>query len=581
MSRAVARHAGGGSSWQLRAPVDGWVERNTLLLVVKAFPLRWAPLVAYRQLGWAWHALRERRLRRAPARRGWRAAAAAARCCASAAGCAARAVVPIEPWCPAGRSRLARATVKPVRPAPRRVSAAARHRRRRDGGLQSQSLQGMLGPGPPPRRPPLGRLQAAPGRLGRWRCRASRSCGGSPPRRGPDAPGRCPHRRRPVALPGLLDQLPPRVSRWCSPVWTAVRRVAASWRILRVALDATVGLLAYRLARREAPERYALLAWLAAAGAMAFPTGPGPNPPALALALGAAAARPPEPARGRRAGRPGDPLPAGDRRWRRSPAWRWRAPRPPRPGRGVALGVGALTLAPFFVVDPAAMVSDTIGFLGIQHLQHLPFPLAFHGPLRPSKLIEFYMPLILVAGIGVWVLAAGLAAVRAGPGSSPTRRRRSAHAVDGSPLRPGGARPGAADGRGRRLPAGPYRRVPPDSPDRRAGGAAGRCRGPRASRRAAIAPLVAARSDRAARAGPAGRAGAAPTRPGRRARARGRRRADQPRRGASADAACWRDVQRPDRARRADLRGRPAPRPGAGRRSAAVRDPRPAQRHPL
>lgn len=60
---AVARHAGGGSAWQLPRPADAWVERNTLLLVAKAFPLRWAPHVAYRQLGWAWHALRERRLR--------------------------------------------------------------------------------------------------------------------------------------------------------------------------------------------------------------------------------------------------------------------------------------------------------------------------------------------------------------------------------------------------------------------------------------------------------------------------------------------------------------------------------------
>ena len=33
------------------------------MLVAKAFPLRWMHLVAYRQLGWAWHALRERRLR--------------------------------------------------------------------------------------------------------------------------------------------------------------------------------------------------------------------------------------------------------------------------------------------------------------------------------------------------------------------------------------------------------------------------------------------------------------------------------------------------------------------------------------
>jgi GT2 family glycosyltransferase len=60
---AVARHAGGGSSWQLARTVPGWVERNTLLLVLRYFPARWAPLVLYRQLGWAWHALRERRLR--------------------------------------------------------------------------------------------------------------------------------------------------------------------------------------------------------------------------------------------------------------------------------------------------------------------------------------------------------------------------------------------------------------------------------------------------------------------------------------------------------------------------------------
>ena len=60
---AVARHAGGGSSGGLARSPAGWVERNTLLLVAKAFPLRWAPLVAYRQLAWAWHALRRRRLR--------------------------------------------------------------------------------------------------------------------------------------------------------------------------------------------------------------------------------------------------------------------------------------------------------------------------------------------------------------------------------------------------------------------------------------------------------------------------------------------------------------------------------------
>jgi GT2 family glycosyltransferase len=60
---AIALHARRGSSGQLKAGVEHWVERNTLLIVAKAFPARWLPLVAYRQLGWAWHALRERQLR--------------------------------------------------------------------------------------------------------------------------------------------------------------------------------------------------------------------------------------------------------------------------------------------------------------------------------------------------------------------------------------------------------------------------------------------------------------------------------------------------------------------------------------
>jgi GT2 family glycosyltransferase len=60
---AVAHHAGEGSSPQLRGGHTRLVERNTLLLVTKGFPARWLPLVAYRQLAWAWHALREGRLR--------------------------------------------------------------------------------------------------------------------------------------------------------------------------------------------------------------------------------------------------------------------------------------------------------------------------------------------------------------------------------------------------------------------------------------------------------------------------------------------------------------------------------------
>ena len=59
----VALHAGGGSSWQLDPPVEHWVQRNTLLIVAKYFSPRWLPLVAYRQLGWARHALRTGQLK--------------------------------------------------------------------------------------------------------------------------------------------------------------------------------------------------------------------------------------------------------------------------------------------------------------------------------------------------------------------------------------------------------------------------------------------------------------------------------------------------------------------------------------
>ena len=59
----VARHAGQSASAALPGGHEFLATRNTVLLVAKAFPARWLPLVAYRQLAWAWHALREQRLR--------------------------------------------------------------------------------------------------------------------------------------------------------------------------------------------------------------------------------------------------------------------------------------------------------------------------------------------------------------------------------------------------------------------------------------------------------------------------------------------------------------------------------------
>jgi GT2 family glycosyltransferase len=59
---AVALHAGEGSSHQLAGAHHYLVQRNTVLLMGKAFPLRWLPLVVYRQLSWLREAVGHARL---------------------------------------------------------------------------------------------------------------------------------------------------------------------------------------------------------------------------------------------------------------------------------------------------------------------------------------------------------------------------------------------------------------------------------------------------------------------------------------------------------------------------------------
>ena len=172
-----------------------------------------------------------------------------------------------------------------------------------------------------------------------------------------------------------------------------------AWRVVAVATDAAVALLAYRLAQRRAPEVYALGAWLAVAGVMAFPMLPGPNPPALLLAFAALmAAR-------RRPGLAG--VLAGlavlfrvELGVAAIAGVLLSAPRGRRArALGPAVAAAVISLVPFLVVAPRAMWHDLVGFYGIQHLQRLPFPIGFDGPWRPSKLIEFYIPLILIAGL--------------------------------------------------------------------------------------------------------------------------------------------------------------------------------------
>src|SRR5205085_11963792 len=46
------------------------------------------------------------------------------------------------------------------------------------------------------------------------------------------------------------------------------------------------------------------------------------------------------------------------------------------------------------------------GFLMIQHLQHLPFPLFYNGPSHINKWLEFYFPLVLVVISAVGCLIA-------------------------------------------------------------------------------------------------------------------------------------------------------------------------------
>jgi GT2 family glycosyltransferase len=60
---AVALHAAQSSSSALPGGAPFLATRNTLVLVARFWPVRWLGYVAYRQLGWTWHAARERRLR--------------------------------------------------------------------------------------------------------------------------------------------------------------------------------------------------------------------------------------------------------------------------------------------------------------------------------------------------------------------------------------------------------------------------------------------------------------------------------------------------------------------------------------
>jgi hypothetical protein len=195
-----------------------------------------------------------------------------------------------------------------------------------------------------------------------------------------------------------------------------------TWRIVRVLADATVALLAFSLARQAAGPRLSLLAWAAAILAMAYPSGPHPFPIALALVLGALLAFERRPvlagvligaaavwriefavfgALGIVLARPG-----GLRRF------------------AVAAGVSAAVL--YLPVVASAGIGPSWNLLvdypltDFRDYQSLPFPLSYDGPLNTSSpggfltdsaepILLFYLPLVLLVGLGGAALAVAVA----------------------------------------------------------------------------------------------------------------------------------------------------------------------------
>jgi len=212
------------------------------------------------------------------------------------------------------------------------------------------------------------------------------------------------------------------------------------WRIIRVVVDAAVAIVVFAIVRREAPRRVALIAWLVAICAMAQPTGANPFAPALLFSLGAVwfAARGDE----RRGLFTAGGLAALAAAWRldfgvyaadacaaaafvrsHPASWRWAAVRASGAARRVAILLGtfaagcAVVYLPFVIADgPADAWRDLIGrSLDQGRYWRLPFPIGYDGQFRlwppgslahdAKDLLEFYIPLPLLIGIAVAVVA--------------------------------------------------------------------------------------------------------------------------------------------------------------------------------
>jgi hypothetical protein len=187
------------------------------------------------------------------------------------------------------------------------------------------------------------------------------------------------------------------------------------WRVLRVLADAGVALLVYLLLLRLAPQRVALLGWLAAACAMAQPRSANPFPFALFFALLAITVLP------RRVVLAGvftgvaaafrlDFALYGAAACAFAIGWR-----PRELGRyaAVAIGAGVLVYLPFLIdIGPSRLYDALVGTsLHDRDYWTLSFPLSYDGRFRlwgPGALahdlkdvIDFYQPLLLAIGLGL------------------------------------------------------------------------------------------------------------------------------------------------------------------------------------
>jgi hypothetical protein len=205
------------------------------------------------------------------------------------------------------------------------------------------------------------------------------------------------------------------------------------WRIVRVVVDAAVALVVFELVRREAPMPVALVSWLTAAAAIAQPTGANPFAPALLFALLAVlvASGPPDRRRWIAAGA----LCALAAAWRldfgayallgalatatlaaTGVDARRLAVNAGAHVAGAFAALTALVYLPFVIADgPADAWRDLVGrSLSQGRYWRLPFPVDYDGRLRPwgpgsfahdaKDVLDFYVPLILLAGLALVAL---------------------------------------------------------------------------------------------------------------------------------------------------------------------------------